>query len=159
MANPDARTLRARFEAVDGLARLAQGAVDAGTRVESSGDGAAWRPGAHGDACRVKPALAGDGYRFALSRLRASADAADQADTARVAAEADRVAAALAGAGCAVHRRTFESGDEWVAGERGAVAVVVKLAPNGNRLVTAESRDFGDATFDEAAARLGTAAH
>lgn len=119
------------FAALDRLARSAQGAVGSGERVE-------WRPGAHGDAPVPKPALAGDGVRYTLSRLATVAPGPEGTER-----DAAAAAAALEAAGCAVRVDAFADGTRWVRAERDGDDLVLKLAVNGNRLVTAQSPGLG----------------
>lgn len=142
---PDASGGRDAFARLDALARVAQAAVGPDAEGDA-GDRDAWRPGAHGDAPTPKPALGGEGLRYSLSRLRRATPGADA-----VSRDADRAAEALAEAGCATRVDAFADGARWVRAEHGGSVIVVKLLPNGNRLVTAQSPDLpGDPTRPEA---------
>lgn len=140
MTTPHPDTVRARRDAVHALAETASAPLRC--------DG--WQAGAHGDGAQPKPAVRGDGYRFTVSRIgRAEPGAAAVAD------EAGAVRRACEDAGCTVEVREFGGGQAvWVVATLGDDSVVTKLVDNGNRLITAESRDFDDATVDEAIAAL-----
>lgn len=137
----EAATARQRARRVDALADTAQQALPA----------AEWRPGAHGADARPRPTDDGAGHRFALSRMGTCPPGGDAID-----ADATAVDAALGAAGCTTERREFGGGDAvWIVAHRADASVVVKLAANGNRLVSAESPVFTDASPDEVAAALG----
>ncbi|MGO2113230.1 MAG: hypothetical protein ACTH31_16625 [Pseudoclavibacter sp.] len=136
----DREILRGRVNDLEALAEAAQAALGADE----------WFAGAHGAAATPKVAASGHGYSLSLSRSCRAA-----AGIEGVATQAADAHAALAAAGCEVDERVFGAGDSiWVVAARSGDEVVVKLASNGNRLVTAESRAYDDATLDEAATAL-----
>ncbi|KAB1649305.1 hypothetical protein [Pseudoclavibacter endophyticus] len=133
----DRETLHGRARALEVLAEAAQAALGA----------EAWLAGAHGGTAAPRADPSGRGYHFSLSRSCRCEPGAD-----RVMAQAAEAHAALAAAGCEVEDRVFGGGESiWVIAVKDGDQIVVKLASNGNRLVTAESRDYDDAGIDEVA--------
>lgn len=136
----DRERVRGRAASLEQLAATAQGVLTTD----------AWRPGAHGEHATPKADDDRTRHRLTLSRSCSCEPGTD-----RVASEAAAMREALAAAGCDVDERAFGGGDQvWIVASRGDDEVVVKLASNGNRLITAQSRTFDDATADEAAAAL-----
>lgn len=153
---PAADSPRARLQALTEFATLVQCAITDGH----------WETGAHGDGRMPKPALGpgssgardfdGVGYRFTFSRHHRGERGRDA-----VRRQSARVATVLTEAGCAVTVDELGAmpGDAtWVRASCSGFTVVAKLLENGNRLVTAESGDYLDATLDEAIAAMADGA-